>query len=79
MTTTQALASEVRAEMARRRLGPNDLAAAIDVHRVTASAIYNGRAPIDVERLDAIAAWLGLTPASLLARAEAAADTGSVA
>jgi plasmid maintenance system antidote protein VapI len=69
MTKTEALASEVRAEMARRRLGPNDLAAAIHVHRVTASAICNGRAPIDIERLESIASWLGISAADLLDRA----------
>jgi transcriptional regulator with XRE-family HTH domain len=69
MTTTQALAAEIRAEMARQRYTPTDLALAVGIHRVTASAVTNGRAPIDIERLDSIAAWLGVTAADLLDRA----------
>jgi len=53
--------------MARRRFTPADLADAIGVHRVTASAIYNGRTSIDIERLDAIAGWLDLTASDLYA------------
>ena len=72
MTTTQALAAEIRAEMARQRHTPADLALAVGIHRVTASAVCNGRAPIDIERLDAIASWLGITAADLLDRANQA-------
>jgi transcriptional regulator with XRE-family HTH domain len=76
MTPTEYLAGEIRAAMARKRLTPADLADAIGVHRVTASSIYNGRTSIDIERLDAIAEWLGISASDLLAAAEAAAPAG---
>jgi transcriptional regulator with XRE-family HTH domain len=79
MTPTQALAGEIRATMARKRLQPADMAEAIGVHRVTASAIYNGRTSIDIERLDAIAQWLGVSSADLLAASEAAIAGSTVA
>lgn len=79
MTKTEAIAAEIRAAMARRRFTPSDLADAIGVHRVTASAIYNGRTSIDIERLDAIAGWLDVTASDLYAAAEAVADESTTA
>lgn len=77
MTTTTALAAEIRAEMARRRLTPADMATALGIHRVTASAICNGRAPINMERLDSISAWFDLRASELLLRADSTPETAA--
>lgn len=70
---TETVAAEIRAAMARRKLGPQDLADAIGVHRVTASKIYNGHVTLDVDRLHAICSWLEMDMASILDGAQAEA------
>lgn len=66
---TNALAAEIRAEMARQNRTNIDLAAALYVHRVTASKIVNGRRPLNLEEVHTVAIWLGLNPRDLLDRA----------
>lgn len=62
----QAIAAEVRANMARRQLSPADLAATIDKSLPTARDRLAGKSPFDLVELERVAAWLDVSIAELL-------------
>lgn len=69
-TYAEAIAGEVRAEMARQQKKAFEIAEVLNVHRVTASLYLNGRRPFDVVQLSAVANWLGTDAATLMDRAQ---------
>lgn len=73
-TTTERVAAEVRAQMARKRVTQTDLAAALGVSQMTISRRLNGRAPFDVEELAAVALALDVPLATLVTEPTAAAS-----
>jgi len=70
--TTEAVASEVRAEMGRQRKTQADLAAVLKIYPATAARRLDGSVPFDVVELATVARWLGVTASELMARAERA-------
>jgi len=71
-TTTQRVAAEIRAGLARRGLTQGDLAAALGLSQAAVSRRLTGEVPIDVEELTAVADWLGVPLSALLAEPGAA-------
>lgn len=67
---TTSLAAEIRAQMARKNLGVQDLADALGVHRVTASRLRSGHVPLDIDQLERVCTFLELDPAVVLAIGE---------
>ncbi len=68
------VADAIRAEMAAQGRSIGDLAAALEIGRVTASRRVTGATAFDLVELERVAAWLGLTPSALVARAD---DSGT--
>lgn len=58
----EAIASEVRAEMARQRKTQGDLADALGISRPTAAKRLNAVQPFDASELYVVATWLGVPP-----------------
>lgn len=65
--TTQRVAANLRAELARRHLTQRDLAKALGVTQQAISQRMLGRIAFDVNQLGAAAEFLGITPEQLLA------------
>lgn len=65
------VAKEIRAEMVRRDLTVEELAAAVGISEATAFRRLSGELPFTLEELRAIATWLELPPAELVANATA--------
>ena len=78
-TFDEAVAAEVRAEMARQSLTTTALAERLQVRRATLSHRVNGRAPFRASELHGVAAVLGIPAAEIVARAELALDLGAPA
>lgn len=70
----EALADEIRVEMARQRRTATELAPVIGVSAHTAGRRLNGAAGFNVFELFLAAAWLGTTADVLIARAYTAAQ-----
>ena len=68
----QAIAAEVRAELARQHNTKNitDLANKLDLRRATLSARVNGHQPFTTGQLVAVAEYLGTTAETLTQEAE---------
>jgi len=64
--TAEAVASEVRAELARQQKTAGDLAAALNMTAHTAGRRLRGEVPFDVIELAQIGLWLGIDPKRLL-------------
>lgn len=77
-TTTEAVASEVRAEMGRQRKTQADLAAVLKIYPATAARRLDGSVPFDVVQLATVARWLGVTASEIMARAERALNNMAV-
>lgn len=67
---SEAVATEVRAEMGRQRKTQVDLARLLKVHQATAARRLDGSKSLDVIELATVAAWLGTTASNLLSCAE---------
>lgn len=63
---TQTVAGELRAEMARQRKTGIDLAEVLQCSQQSASRRMTGSIGLDLDELDRVAAWLGLTPAHFM-------------
>lgn len=70
MNHPEALAREIRAEMARRRMTQSQLAQALEVTPRTVTRWLDGKHDIRLGLLERIAAELGVRPSELQARAE---------
>lgn len=68
-STSEALAAEVRAEMAAQNRTTGALAEALGITAHTAGRRLSGATPFDVVELALVAMWLGTEPESLLRRA----------
>lgn len=73
-TFDEAVAAEVRAEMARQSLTTSTIADRIGVRRATIATRINGLAAFRSSELHGVARVLGLPAAELVARAELALD-----
>lgn len=69
------IAAEIRAELARRQLPHNALAAALNTSPNWVSRRLRGRTPFDVDELDQVAHFLGVSLAELLTPAVQARDS----
>lgn len=69
MTLSEAVAEEIRALLARRRMSGRQLAALLDVSQTWMSTRLKGTTPIDLNELSRIAAALNVEVAELLPRA----------
>lgn len=76
---SDALADEVRAEMARRRRTANELASVLDITPHTAGKKLNGSSSFTWVELAKTASWLGMAASSLVQRAEQSARPTAVA
>lgn len=75
----EAVAGEVRAELAARRLTQSNLAEFMSWNTTSLSRILNRPQSIDLAHLEQIALYLGITPLELVAAATARADRTAVA
>jgi len=73
MTTTEYVAGEVRAAMARKRVTVTDLAEATGVSRRHMTRLLNGQATLDVEQLARISQALDVSYESLWPKGDDAA------
>jgi transcriptional regulator with XRE-family HTH domain len=69
-TWSERVAAVIRAEVASRPLTVADLAHVLGVAEATAAARLRGETPFDLVEIEQVAAWLGLAPSELLARAD---------
>jgi hypothetical protein len=69
-TLCDALAAELRAEAARRRLSQRDMATLMGKPRGWVERRWNGEKRIDADDMEAISAFFGWTPTAYLNRAE---------
>lgn len=74
---SEAVASEVRAEMGRQRKTQADLAGVLGIYPQTAARRLDGSVPFDVIELATVARWLGLKTSELVSRAEHAGLAGA--
>lgn len=65
--TSQTLAAELRAEMARQQRRSGDLSEVLGLSQPAVSARLNGRQALTVDELVVIARWLDISPVPLLA------------
>lgn len=68
--TSDAVAGEVRAEMARKRRTAADLAVVLGISQHTAGQRLNGRSSFTFVELALTCAWLEISIGTLVARAE---------
>lgn len=66
MTTTQRVASTIRAEMARRRVDQGAVAQRLGVSRPSVSRRLSGAVDLTVSELVEVADLLGVSPAALI-------------
>jgi len=66
MTKPQRVSDNIRAEMARRRLSQIELGRILGRSQAAISRRLAGETEFTVKELRAAAAWLGVSPASLL-------------
>lgn len=59
------VARGVRAEMGRQRRNANELVPVLGLTRNTVYRRVNGQVPFNLEQIEAVAAWLGVTVADL--------------
>lgn len=71
--TADRVASEVRAELARRRKTAGELAAVLGMTPHTAGRRLNGEVPFDVVELVAIGLWLEIDPCRFIPQQTAGA------
>jgi transcriptional regulator with XRE-family HTH domain len=71
------VAAEVRAEMARQKYGPTQLAAAASISRPRLHRRLSGTVPFNTDELIAIGQALGIAASEFMARAEARAETAA--
>jgi transcriptional regulator with XRE-family HTH domain len=69
-TWSARVAAVVRAEVMSRPFTVADLAQVLGVATATAAARLRGETPFDLVEIERVAAWLGLAPSELLARAD---------
>ena len=72
--TAEAVASDVRAEMARQRKTQAELATVLGVTAHTVGRRLSGDVPFNVIELVQIGLWLGVEPRRFIARASLAAS-----
>lgn len=65
-TPSEAVAAEIRAELARRRIPQARLAALLGVSQVSVSRRLSGETPFDLNELVKVADFLGIDVADLL-------------
>lgn len=65
--TSQTIAGELRAEMARQQRRSRDLAEVLGLSQPAVSARLNGRQALTVDELVTIARWLDISPVPLMA------------
>ena len=70
----EAVASEVRAELARQQKTAGELAAALGMTPHTAGRRLRGEVPFDVIELAQIGLWLGIAPRRLMPNHDATAS-----
>lgn len=68
----EAVATEIRVELARKKIGVRELSRLSGVPYSTARKCVEGLRAIDIEELSLLSAALGLTPSAIVERAEAA-------
>lgn len=68
MMNSQAIAGELRAEIARQQRRMGDLGEVLGLSQPAVSARLNGRQPLTVEELIVVAQWLGISPVDLMSR-----------
>jgi transcriptional regulator with XRE-family HTH domain len=66
---TEAITSEVRAEMGRQRKSQSDMAKALEINPATARRRLNGESPFDTAELFKVALWLGVDVENFYPRA----------
>jgi transcriptional regulator with XRE-family HTH domain len=71
-TPAERVASNIRAEMARRKRTHAQLAAALGITRSSMHRRMTGELPLDVDELHKVAAFLGVPVATLLGEGVAA-------
>lgn len=67
------VAAEVRAELARQGKVPADVGEVLGLSRPTVTNRLRGDSPFDLDELETLAAWLGVTPETFIPRREVAA------
>lgn len=67
--STDELAAEVRAEMARQRFTPIDVAKGTGISYATVKRRLAGQYPFTMDEFGAVAAFLGVEPSELVDRA----------
>ena len=65
--TSQTLAGELRAEIARQQRRMGDLSEVLGLSQPAVSARLNGRQPLTVDELVVISRWLDISPVPLMA------------
>ncbi|KAA8830117.1 helix-turn-helix domain-containing protein [Bifidobacterium tissieri] len=72
-----AIAAELRAQKARRRIGDEDIADAVGVHRVSVSRYLSGARPIPMVTFAELCDYLGVSPVEVIDNAEKQARRNS--
>jgi len=70
-TYREAVAAELRAEMARQRKTVNDLASLLQISQSAASRRFNGEMDVSLDEISVVAEWLGVPFTDWLVRATA--------
>lgn len=71
-TTTQRVAANIRAELARRKLGGVDLARVLGMSQAAASRRLTGEVPFGINEVAVTADWLGVDMVALFSESPAA-------
>jgi transcriptional regulator with XRE-family HTH domain len=69
-TWSARVAAAIRAEMASQQRTGEALADILGVAEPTVATRLNGETPFDLVEIERVAAWLGVAPSELLARAD---------
>ncbi len=72
-TWSARVAAAVRAEMAAQQRSAPSLAELLGVTVATVAQRLDGTTPFDLVEIEHVAAWLGISPSELLARADESA------
>ena len=65
-TLNSRTAANIRAELARRRITQEEFAATLGIGRTAVTAMLNGQTAITLDKLELVAAALGMDPRDLL-------------